>query len=691
MRKPLSLAKIYSTIIISALVISSLFQLFVFSDQNTTSVSLLTKPGIQYLIAGPVSDKKQLTRSNPSLSLTCDARDLNSITMCGIVLLFPENKTTHAYPSFHSYDRITADIQASAETSRYSGKVTIFIKTIYDTSNPSVAMENTKYQAVKFNPEKIHVFNLNDFNVENWWLNKYDIPYNHSHRDLNNVVSLEVYISDIPLLHASRYQLKIQNLALVGDKISQKELYQWMSALWPILIIALLFHYFLHTRILLKKSKKIFYTDKETGFFNIEKLVRDYSDIREKNFQIHSLKIINYKSLCEKIGKKTTLDIINFTWHRCTVELNKKELVVYRIDDDEFIILKEGKPFTKKNYNLLFDLCSLGINISNTGQFSLDIVLGVIDAEHIPETAQQLIENSKLVTSYAKSHSQKLVHYGIEPLKVHREELFILNSMKKSMRTDSFYLQFMPIYNRKKKKISGVETILRSHSLDLSAYSPETYINIAERYGYIKTIDLWVIEETFKVINQYNDIIGQKLRFSINISFREMLDNSFIDNFKKLLKIYNINTSILCLEITETFFVDINPYEIRNIKELRDLGCSISLDDFGTGYTSFPSLLKLPANEIKIDKSYVSKLGEPHYDILIQSFINIAQIYNYDVVAEGIETKEQLEKLYQMGCNHFQGYYINKPADFSKIIENCLVQGPQTPEMSDTTEPVVQY
>lgn len=650
------------------MIVSIMFQLFILSDKNNTTVSLLKNNSIEYSIAGVSSDRKQLLQNHSGLTLQCDATNLNTVTMCGIVLYIPKNEKNNQYTSFESYNSISAKISTSAESSHYSGKVKIFIKTLYDLKNPSLEMKNTKFQSVKFNPEKINILNLADFNVENWWLNKYEIPYENSHKDFNNVVSLEVYISDIPLIHASHYTLKVTELNLLGKIIKQKEFYQWMSTIWPLLIIILLLHYLLHTRIILKKSKKIIYTDKETGFHNIDKLVRDYANSSKKNLQAHSLKIKNYKVLCQKIGKNLTLDIIVSTWNRCTVELDKNELTVYRIDDNEFIILKNGTPLTKKNYSLLFDICSLGTNIKNSGQFSLDIALGVIEASDLPETAQELIENCQLVTDYAEKYNKNLVYYGREPLKLHKEELFILNSIKKSFKNNDFYLQFMPIYNRKDNCLAGVETILRSHSIALSDYQTETYISVAEKHGYIRKIDLWVIEKTFKTINSYHDKISDNFHFSINISSREMLDNSFIDEFKLLLELYNINPTCLCLELTETFFVDINTYEIKNISELRKLGCSISLDDFGTGYTSFPSLLKLPANEIKIDKSYISQLGNPHIDILIQSFINIAKNYDYSIVAEGVETKEQLEILYEMGCNHFQGYYINRPTDINNIL-----------------------
>ncbi len=668
-RKPLSMAQIYSTIIVSAMIVSILFQFFILSNENNTVISLLTNHKIQYAIAGVPSEKKQLLRNNNQLTLQCDATDLTSVTMCGIVLFISKDEKTKQFASFKSYDRISANILALSESSRYSGKVKIFIKTIYDLNNPSLEIENTKYQAVIFNPQKIDTLKLADFNVENWWLNKYEIPYANSHKDFNNVVSLEVYISDIPLIHASHYTLKINNLSLQGKRIYQNEFNKWMSIIWPLLIIVLLFHYLIHTKIILNKSKKLIYTDKETGFFNADKLVRDYSDLSNEKLQVHSLKIKNYKTLCEKIGKDLTIDIIVFTWNRCTIELEKNELTVYRIKDNEFVILKTGTPLTKKNYNIVFDICSLGTNIKNCGQFSLDIALGIIEPSDLPDTAQELIESCLLITDYAEKYNKKIVYYGMEPLKLHKEELFILNSIKKSFNNNDFYLQFMPIYNRKDNCLSGVEAILRSHSIPLSDYQPETYISVAEKHGYIRKIDLWVIEQTFKTMISHCKNLSDNFKFSINISSREMLDNSFIDEFKSLLAQYNINPACLCLEITETFFVDINEYEIKNISELRNLGCSISLDDFATGYTSFPSLLKLPANEIKIDKTYVSNMGNPNIDILIQSFINIAKIYDYVVVAEGVETKEQLETLYEMGCDHFQGYYISRPTDFSAILQ----------------------
>ncbi|MDC0612049.1 EAL domain-containing protein [Vibrio sp.] len=672
-RKTIPLLSFYSGVIVFALFISLCTLIFISSDANYKSLSLINMPESRVAIAGKPTDKKTLNQTDTSVNLRCDATSLNDLTMCGVVFYLPQNEQQR-YPSFDDYDSLTASISASSTSAYYSGKVTIFIKTVYDENNPSRDMANTKYQAVRFIPHKESTFDLQDFNVENWWLNQFDVPYQDSHRDLSDVMSVEVYISDIPLQYAGQYQLKINTLKLDGCFIHFSQFYEWMSIAWPLLIIAILLHYFVHTRVILKKSRLRLYTDKETGFFTAEKLIRDYTSLSKNNLQAHCVKVINYKSLCEKMGRKLTTQLLVSNWQRCTIEMKSNTLPIYRVSEDEFIVIKQGEPLKESSYQIVLDTCALGTTINDEGQFSLDVLIGVVPADHMPVSAQELIEKCHLVTSYAESQQQKLMYYSDDVLKIHKEELFILSCIKSSLKNQEFYLQFMPIYNADEEEVTGVEVIIRSHSEKLKDIDPENYIQVAEKYGVIKQIDLWVVEETFKTISRLCCTEKPCCRFSINISSREMLDNSFIVEFKKLIDAYKINPKYICIEITETFFVDYNAYEIRNLEELRQLGCSVSLDDFGTGFTSFPSLLKLPVNEIKIDKSYVAKLGNPKYDILIRSFIEIAQTYDYQVVAEGVENKYQLDTLIEMGCNHFQGFYISRPTDIEKVqnIGCCL-------------------
>lgn len=268
-----------------------------------------------------------------------------------------------------------------------------------------------------------------------------------------------------------------------------------------------------------------------------------------------------------------------------------------------------------------------------------------------------------------KDKQQRYSEFSIENLRQYEEDLFIEQSIKDALKNDDFYLVFMPFYNSKMNQIAGAEALLRCSSPSLSDYSPEVYVRVAEQRGLIKEIDLWVIERAFATLQQHQDALDEYISLSINISSRQMLDHLFVSELKQLKEKYNINPIQICLELTETFFVDINDPQITNIEDIRKLGFSVALDDFGTGYTSFAYLTHIPADEIKIDRSYVNQLNDRSMSVIVSSIINIAKEYNYRLVAEGVETQEQLNTLITMGCDTFQGYHISKPTSFEQLLQ----------------------
>ncbi len=251
-----------------------------------------------------------------------------------------------------------------------------------------------------------------------------------------------------------------------------------------------------------------------------------------------------------------------------------------------------------------------------------------------------------------------------------QEKNAIAQRVKNSLEQKHFYLTFMPIFEEATSGIIGAEALIRNDHESFNGITPDKYIQVAEEYGLIIDIDLYVIEACFSHLQDIQPaLLKQKFTLAINISSLELKNKQFPAQVEKLVKQYNIPTSLIELEITETSLVDYNEDSIALLNQLKSLGFSLSLDDFGTGYTAFNQLQHYPVDTLKIDRSFVWAIGESNNNkgFMIDVILSLAKLYKLSVVAEGVEEQHQLEYLQALGCSHYQGYLLSKPLSWQEL------------------------
>ena len=211
---------------------------------------------------------------------------------------------------------------------------------------------------------------------------------------------------------------------------------------------------------------------------------------------------------------------------------------------------------------------------------------------------------------------------------------------------------------------------MRCHNPGLAGYGPDKFIPAAESTGLIKELDEWVFENAIKDFSAVRETTGFTGQLAINISGLELLDERFPQKIKHIADKYKLPTSVLDLEVTETALVPDNPIVIKVLNELRHEGFSLSLDDFGTGYTSFNQLILYPADTLKIDRSFTNDLfsDDKSRSNVVQTIHELARIYKLRVIAEGVDTEEQLSYLQKLGCDWIQGYYLSPPIAKNEFI-----------------------
>jgi len=254
--------------------------------------------------------------------------------------------------------------------------------------------------------------------------------------------------------------------------------------------------------------------------------------------------------------------------------------------------------------------------------------------------------------------------FNPEIQRVMEDKITLTERLRDAIEHQNMLLYYQPqIEYQDEAKIVGVEALIRWIDPDKGVVSPAEFIPLAEESGLILELGEWILNEAFHQIKAWSsDETKSKWRVSINVSSKQFEEKNFVKKVETILKKYEIDTSLVMLELTEGVLIQNFEDTVEKLHHLKSLGISLSIDDFGTGYSSLSYLKKLPVNELKIDKSFINDLIEDENDeIITQTIISIGQKFGLDVIAEGVETQEQFEKLHSIGCNLFQGYLFAKP------------------------------
>ncbi|KOA18909.1 phytochrome-like protein cph2 [Clostridium homopropionicum DSM 5847] len=396
--------------------------------------------------------------------------------------------------------------------------------------------------------------------------------------------------------------------------------------------------------------------------------------LEEDKFSLVFIDIDNFKSINEAHGHSFGDELLKKVTERFKVFLNNSHKL-YRWSGDEFI-------FLITNINSLKDIQEFIINIRkllNTSIFIRGNELYItvsIGASIFPDdskTPEELIQNADIAMHYAKSIRKN--NY-----KIYNKQIYIQNLSKLTLEQDlqdavknkHFKIAYQPQYDIKTESINGMEALVRWVTPDNRVISPADFIPIAEETGLIIPISEYVFEKACIQNKLWQDKGYRPIKIAVNLSAKQFESKNLVRKIIKILKKTNLSPKYLELEVTESMSMK-NPHRTSQLlASMRKLGISVALDDFGTGYSSLNYLKMFPVNKIKIDKSFIDKVTENSKESHItKSLIALAHDLDFKIIAEGIETKEQLQYLKINNCDEGQGYYFNKPM-YSNEMEELL-------------------
>ena len=232
--------------------------------------------------------------------------------------------------------------------------------------------------------------------------------------------------------------------------------------------------------------------------------------------------------------------------------------------------------------------------------------------------------------------------------------------LRRAVREEQLFLDYQPQINRV-GQCTGAEALLRWNHPTLGLMAPSQFISLAEASGQIVSIGEWVLQNACNQIKQFQrDPSTRHLEIAVNVSLIHLMEKHFVERVK--FAIADIDPHLLTLEITESVMMGDIQTVIQRIRSIKEMGCSFAIDDFGTGFSSLSYLKILPVDHVKIDKSFVDDIFDhPRHVSMVEAIINISKIFNLSVIAEGVETKQQHELLWRIGCETFQGFHIGMP------------------------------
>ena len=281
---------------------------------------------------------------------------------------------------------------------------------------------------------------------------------------------------------------------------------------------------------------------------------------------------------------------------------------------------------------------------------------------------QLLMQHADVAMYEAKRHGQGYAVYEPEQDQYSLNRLRIVTSLRDRALFDQLALYYQPKISLQDGRVCGLEALLRWHHPTLREVYPDNFIPVAERAGVMRQITHWVLRNTVNQMEQWQNA-GYPQHVAVNLSVRNLADETLPQEIRQILDDYSVAPSAITLEVTESSMMA-NPRLAQEIlNKLNALGFLTSIDDFGSGYSSLAYLKKLPATEIKIDKSFVLNMTHDESDaVIVHSTIALAHNMGYRVVAEGVENAETLELLQVLGCDVVQGFYFSKAMPAEQVL-----------------------
>nr|MDJ0621396.1 EAL domain-containing protein [Desulfocapsaceae bacterium] len=420
-------------------------------------------------------------------------------------------------------------------------------------------------------------------------------------------------------------------------------------------------------------EKKLIYQanyDQLTGLLNRHYMQSYMSSVfaRARRYQ-HKVALLfmdidNFKDINDSLGHDTGDEILVKTAKRINSVLRETDTPA-RTGGDEFTILIEqvkeishAEVVAKK----LIDIFAEPFIVQDR-QVHATASIGISIYPDDGTTHDQLMQYADIAMYQAKDDGRNNYRFfSLQMRKLSEEQMMLASHLRYALANDEFFLLYQPKIDLTTSRITGAEALIRWQNPTLGEVSPRVFIPLAEKMGLIKDIGCWVLKEACREAYAWNNLSGEKLQVSVNVSPQQFRTGSLLEDVDLALRLSGLASSELELEITESLLLYDSKDQLEMLRTLNTRGIDLALDDFGTGYSSLSYLKRFPVKVLKIDRSFIHDLMEnENSKALVEAIIAMAKSLKLDMVAEGVESEEQLAFLRKNDVMIAQGFYFSPP------------------------------
>jgi diguanylate cyclase (GGDEF)-like protein/PAS domain S-box-containing protein len=301
--------------------------------------------------------------------------------------------------------------------------------------------------------------------------------------------------------------------------------------------------------------------------------------------------------------------------------------------------------------------------------FHVGISIGIAIYPKDGDNSTHLMRRADVAMYVAKRSQSSYAFYNPDQDQHSASRLALVGELRRALEQKQLTVHYQPTVDLKQRQVIGVEALLRWPHAAKGMLLPDEFIPLAEQTGLIKGITLFVLNEALQQLHMWQTA-GLHLRMAVNLSARNLNDPDLVRQLDELLTRWQVLPQQLQLEITESAIMEDPPRAMSTLSRLYAMGIKLSIDDFGTGYSSLAYLKQLPVHEIKIDRSFIEEMVNNNEDrVIVRSTIDLAFNMGHRVIAEGVDSKEALALLTEMGCDLAQGFFISKPLGSNELYQ----------------------
>jgi len=473
----------------------------------------------------------------------------------------------------------------------------------------------------------------------------------------NNIVNSEMYIKDRfdndKYFHINQFLLHRGNRKYIGTILTD-----FTAQKLTEMKLDKLAHYDLLTNL---PNRALFY---DSLNHSISKAKRTGQKIA-----LMFIDLDNFKTINDTLGHDYG-DILLKEVSKKLKSILRTEDVVSRLGGDEFTVILDpidDNVFPSVVAQKIIDELSKPVKLKDEMGYigsSIGIAIFPDDANDL----DTLIKFADMAMYRAKESGKNTYRYFTSEMDEDaREKMELTNDLRNAVINNQLKLYYQPIIDVRQNKIALFEALVRWEHPRYGLISPDNFISLAEEGGFMVKVGRWILKEACAQIRKMQDK-GYDIKVAVNVSSKQLTQNHLEQTTKEIVKQSGIKPNLLELEVTEGFLMENIKKVEKTLSNLREFGVGIAIDDFGTGYSSLSRLKSLPISKLKIDKSFINDIAESEDDRrIILVIIALAKGLGLDIVAEGVETKEQLEFLKKNGVSKIQGYYFSKPISSKKV------------------------